>query len=210
MNGGLEMSKVVNGALIVIFILALLLVGCTQLVNWALSPDEYTITTEQGDKFDVWLDTFLMKGSLKAQNSDLDIYIGYRVKKEDFKCLKHTKKLTVYNFYGTILFDDGDGFDELNIDNIDEEDEVVQLVKDNLMSSISMISENLPLLLASSKYSTEATKITVLAREEKYSELEKYGLDYELVKDDSYKRRFKEIIEVSVQDSKKLKKTNKS
>ena len=31
-----------------------------------------------------------------------------------------------------------------------------------------------------------------------------------VLKDDSYKRRFKEIIEVSVQDSKKLKKTNKS
>lgn len=204
------MSKLVNGALIAIFILALLLVGCSQLADWALGPDEYTVTTEQGDKFDVWLDTFLMKGSLKAQNSNLDINIRYRVEKDDFVCLEHSDDLTVYDLHGTILFDDGNGFDELNINNIDEKAEVAQLVKDNLMSSYQMIRENLTVLLASRKFSTEAAKIVELARNERYSELEKYGFDYDLVKDFDCKRLFKDAVKEAVTDSKNLKKTNKT
>lgn len=191
-----------KGVLIAICILFLLFVGVLLLIKWAFAPAEYTVTTEQGDKFNVWLDTFLMKGSLKAQNSDLDIYIKYRVEKEDFKCLEHSDDLTVYNLDGTIIFDEGDGFDTLNSSNVDEKDEVVRLVKDKLMSSTTMIRDDLPLLLDSQKYRSEAERIVELARNEKYSELEKYGFDYDLVKDVDYKRLFKDSVEAAVRDSK--------
>ncbi len=146
---------------------------------WSLSDDNETIKTEYGDKFKVRRSyTFSEVASdLYSTNSDMHIWIELGIYKDSFKGLAHTDDLTVYNVIGIVIFDDGGGFEELTEDNIDDNPDVAEVLKENIMSENGSFKSFLCLLLRSEKYQSEAKKIIDLVNDWDTKRLAEYGLD---------------------------------
>ena len=146
---------------------------------WSMSDDNETIKTEYGDKFKVRRSyTFSEVASdLYSTNSDMHIWIELGIYKDSFKGLAHTDDLTVYNVIGIVIFDDGGGFEELTEDNIDDNPDVAEVLKDNIMSENGSFKSFLCLLLRSEKYQSEAKKIIDLVNDWDTKRLAEYGLD---------------------------------
>ena len=146
---------------------------------WSMSDDNETIKTQYGDKFKVRRSyTFSEVASdLYSTNSDMHIWIELGIYKDSFKGLAHTDDLTVYNVIGIVIFDDGGGFEELTEDNIDDNPDVAEVLKENIMSENGSFKSFLCLLLRSEKYQSEAKKIIDLVNDWDTKELVKYGLD---------------------------------
>ncbi len=146
---------------------------------WSMSDDNETIKTDYGDKFKVRRSyTFSEVASdLYSTNSDMHIWVELGIYDDSFKCLAHTDDLTIYDVIGFVIFDDGDGFEELTIDNIDDNPDVAEVLKDNIMSEDGSFSSYLKLLLNSKQYQSEALKIIDLVDKWDYDKLLEYGLD---------------------------------
>ena len=146
---------------------------------WSMSDDNETIKTEYGDKFKVRRSyTFSEVASdLYSTNSDMHIWIELGIYKDSFKGLSHTDDLTVYNVIGIVIFDDGGGFEELTEDNIDDNPDVAEVLKENIMSENGSFKSFLCLLLRSEKYQSEAKKIIDLVNDWDTKRLAEYGLD---------------------------------
>ncbi|MBP1537858.1 MAG: hypothetical protein ILA17_08315 [Ruminococcus sp.] len=146
---------------------------------WSMSDDNETIKTEYGDKFKVRRSyTFSEVASdLYSTNSDMHIWIELGIYKDSFKGLAHTDDLTVYNVIGIVIFDDGGGFEELTEDNIDDNPDVAEVLKENIMSENGSFKSFLCLLLRSEKYQSEAKKIIDLVNDWDTKRLAEYGLD---------------------------------
>lgn len=146
---------------------------------WSMSDDHETIKTEYGDKFKVRRGyTFSeVDSDLYSTNSDMHIWIELGIYKDSFKGLAHTDDLTVYNVIGMVIFDNGSGFEELTENNINDNSEVAEVLKDNIMSENGSFNSFLRLLLNSKKYRREAKKIIDLVNEWDTKRLAEYGLD---------------------------------
>ncbi|MBQ9868720.1 MAG: hypothetical protein IJM32_03595 [Ruminococcus sp.] len=146
---------------------------------WSMSDDNETVKTEYGDKFKVRRSyTFSEVASdLYSTNSDMHIWIELGIYKDSFKGLAHTDDLTVYNVIGIVIFDDGGGFEELTEDNIDDNPDVAEVLKENIMSENGSFKSFLCLLLRSEKYQSEAKKIIDLVNDWDTKRLAEYGLD---------------------------------
>lgn len=146
---------------------------------WSMSDDNETIKTEYGDKFKVRRGyTFSeVESDLYSTNSDMHIWIELGIYDDSFVGLAHTDDLTVYDVIGMVIFDDGDGFEELTEDNIDDNPDVAEVLKENIMSENGSFKSFLCLLLRSEKYQSEAKKIIDLVNDWDTKELVKYGLD---------------------------------
>ncbi len=146
---------------------------------WSMSDDNETIKTQYGDKFKVRRSyTFSEVASdLYSTNSDMHIWIELGIYKDSFKGLAHTDDLTVYNVIGIVIFDDGGGFEELTEDNIDDNPDVAEVLKENIMSENGSFKSFLCLLLRSEKYQSEAKKIIDLVNDWDTKRLAEYGLD---------------------------------
>lgn len=146
---------------------------------WSMSDDHETIKTEYGDKFKVRRSyTFSEVASdLYSTNSDMHIWIELGIYKDSFKGLAHTDDLTVYNVIGMVIFDNGSGFEELTENNINDNSEVAEVLKDNIMSENGSFNSFLRLLLNSKKYRREAKKIIDLVNDWDTEKLAEYGYD---------------------------------
>ena len=160
---------------------------------WSMSDDNETIKTEYGDKFKVRRSyTFSEVASdLYSTNSDMHIWVELGIYDDSFKCLAHTDDLTVYDVIGFVIFDDGDGFEELTEDNINDNPDVAEVLKDNIMSEDSSFSSYLSLLLNSKQYRREAKKIIDLIDAWDTEKLAEYGYDDTRTHEDWWKRDYK-------------------
>lgn len=146
---------------------------------WSMSDDHETIKTEYGDKFKVRRGyTFSeVDSDLYSTNSDMHIWVELGIYEDSFVGLAHTDDLTVYDVIGMVIFDDGNGFEELTSDSIDDKPEVAEIVKENVLSDKGSFNSYLHLLLYSKKYRKEAKKIIDLVNEWDTKRLAEYGLD---------------------------------
>ena len=85
--------------------------------------------------------------------------------------------LVVYNVIGMVIFDNGSGFEELTENNINDNSEVAEVLKDNIMSENGSFNSFLRLLLNSKKYRREAKKIIDLVNDWDTEKLAEYGYD---------------------------------
>ena len=163
---------------------------------WSMSDDNETIKTHYGDKFKVRRSyTFSeTESTLYSTNSDMQIWVELGIYEDDFKGLAHTDDLTVYDVIGIVIFDNGEGFQELTIDNIDDNPDVAEVLKDNIMSEDGTFSWYLKLLLNSKQYRSEAKKIIDLVEKWDYDKLLEYGLDEEYKLTDETENHIKERI----------------
>lgn len=173
---------------------------------WSLDDsDSYTIKTQYGDKFKVTAeqhDFHHMQCTVSSTNSDKQFYFTNKVEDENIKGLTHTDDLTVYDVIGIVIFDNGDGFQELTIDNIDDNPDVAAVLKDNIMSEDGTFSWYLKLLLNSKQYCREAKKIIDLVEKWDYDKLLEYGLDEEYKLTDETEDHIKERIYKYKRDAK--------
>ena len=146
---------------------------------WSMSDDNETIKTEYGDKFKVRRSyTFSEVASdLYSTNSDMHIWVELGIYEDSFVGLAHTDDLTVYDVIGMVIFDDGDGFEELTSESIDDKPEVAEIVKENVLSDKGSFNSYLHLLLYSQKYHDEAVKIIEYVNDWDTKRLAEYGLD---------------------------------
>ena len=154
---------------------------------WSLdSVDRYTIKTQNGDKFKAVAeqhDLHHMNCTVSSTNSDMELYFTNKIEDEDFESLEHTDDLTVYNIWGHVIFDDGSGFEEFDDSNIDKKPEVAEIVKGKLLSDYINFKVNIRCFLKSSKYQKETEQMIQKIRQEKYDELEEYGLTEDVIND---------------------------
>lgn len=146
---------------------------------WSMSDDHETIKTEYGDKFKVRRGyTFSeVDSDLYSTNSDMHIWVELGIYEDSFVGLAHTDDLTVYDVIGMVIFDDGNGFEELTSDSIDDKPEVAEIVKENVLSDKGSFNSYLHLLLYSKKYRKEAKKIIDLVNDWDTEKLAEYGYD---------------------------------
>lgn len=142
-----------------------------------------TIKTVLGDKFEVDYDHYKCDSMVTCKDSDLNWKYGGRISEDDFIPLAYTDSLTVYELKSSFIFNDGSGFEEFNDSNIDKKPEVAEIVKGKLLSDYSNFISNASFFLKSSKYQKETEQMIQKIRQEKYDELEEYGLTEEVIND---------------------------
>ena len=74
---------------------------------WVLGDVRYTKTvkTEFGDKFKVTYDERKAESTVESTNSDMYIYVGDKIDKDDFVILYNTESLRVYSVESFVIFD---------------------------------------------------------------------------------------------------------
>lgn len=147
------------------------------------SENNYTITTSYGDRFNVVYHTFKGESRVYSPDNKLNWYYGGYIKEDDFIGVTHTDSLTLYKLKGSIIFDDGNGFEEFSEKNIDEKPEVVQIVKEILLSDYYIFTCNMHLFLKSTTYKQEAEQIIDCIKQEKLDKLSQYGLTEDVIND---------------------------
>ena len=166
---------------------------------WVLGDVRYTKTvkTKFGDKFKVTYDERKAESTVESTNSDMYIYVGDKIDKDDFVILYNTESLRVYSVESFVIFDYGDGFELFNDKNADDRSEVAEIVKDRLLSDHGFFKENIKNLLKSEKYHDEAQKVIQYIEHDDYDKLSAYGLSND-IKNDGYTLKYIKI-EISQQ-----------
>lgn len=166
---------------------------------WVLGDVRYTKTvkTKFGDKFKVTYDERKAESTVESTNSDMYIYVGDKIDKDDFVILYNTESLRVYSVESFVIFDYGDGFELFSDKNADDRSEVAEIVKDRLLSDHGFFKENIKNLLKSEKYHDEAQKVIQYIEHDDYDKLSAYGLSND-IKNDGYTLKYIKI-EISQQ-----------
>ncbi len=166
---------------------------------WVLGDVRYTKTvkTKFGDKFKVTYDERKAESMVESTNSDMYIYVGDKIDKDDFVILYNTESLRVYSVESFVIFDYGDGFELFSDKNADDRSEVAEIVKDRLLSDHGFFKENIKNLLKSEKYHNEAQKVIQYIEHDDYDKLSAYGLSND-IKNDGYTLKYIKI-EISQQ-----------
>ena len=166
---------------------------------WVLGDVRYTKTvkTKFGDKFKVTYDERKAESMVESTNSDMYIYVGDKIDKDDFVILYNAESLRVYSVESFVIFDYGDGFELFSDKNADDRSEVAEIVKDRLLSDHGFFKENIKNLLKSEKYYDEALKVIQYIEHDDYDKLSAYGLSND-IKNDGYTLKYIKI-EISQQ-----------
>ena len=161
---------------------------------WVLGDVRYTKTvkTEFGDKFKVTYDERKAESTVESTNSDMYIYVGDKIDKDDFVILYNTESLRVYSVESFVIFDYGDGFELFSDKNADDRPEIAEIVKDRLLSDHGFFKENIKNLLKSEKYHDEAQKVIQYIEHDDYDKLSAYGLSND-IKNDGYTLKYIKI-----------------
>ena len=161
---------------------------------WVLGDVRYTKTvqTKFGDKFTVTYDEIKAESTVESTNSDMYIYVGDKIDKDDFVILYNTESLRVYSVESFVIFDYGDGFELFSDKNADDRSEVAEIVKDRLLSDHGFFKENIKNLLKSEKYHDEAQKVIQYIEHDDYDKLSAYGLSND-IKNDGYTLKYIKI-----------------
>ena len=177
------MSKKLKIVLFVAAVTIVLLLCYSLIKSFFAVEDNYTITTKCGDVFKVRYHTFQCESHVTSPNSNLNWHHGGRINKDDFVLLDKTDFVTVYVLKGSIIFNDGNGFEEFDGENIDEKPEVANRVKEVLLSDYSVYSSNFDFFLKSRTYKQEANQIIDYIKHEKLDKLSQYGLTEDVIND---------------------------
>lgn len=145
--------------------------------------DKYNIKTDCSDTFCITYDSFEGESTVTSSNSNLNWHYGGKINKDDFVLLDKTDIVTIYVLKGSIIFNDGNGFEEFGSENIDEKPEVAHRVKEVLLSDYSVYSSNFDFFLKSRTYKQEANQIIDYIKHEKLDELSQYGLTEDVIND---------------------------
>lgn len=134
---------------------------------WVLGDVRYTKTvkTKFGDKFNVTYDEIKAESTVESTNSDMYIYVGDKIDKDDFILLMNSSELKVYTVESYLIFDDGNGFQRLDEDNIDNNAEIVDLARKILLSEIDFFNRYISCFLESKVYHDEAIAIIESVKE---------------------------------------------
>ena len=161
---------------------------------WVLGDVRYTKTvkTKFGDKFKVTYDERKAESMVESTNSDMYIYVGDKIDKDDFVILYNTESLRVYSVESFVIFDYGDGFELFSDKNADDRPEIAEIVKDRLLSDHGFFKENIKNLLKSEKYHDEAQKVIQYIEHDDYDKLSAYGLSND-IKNDGYTLKYIKI-----------------
>ena len=161
---------------------------------WVLGDVRYTKTvkTRFGDKFKVTYDERKAESMVESTNSDMYIYVGDKIDKDDFVILYNTESLRVYSVESFVIFDYGDGFELFSDKNAYDRSEVAEIVKDRLLSDHGFFKENIKNLLKSEKYHDEAQKVIQYIEHDDYDKLSAYGLSND-IKNDGYTLKYIKI-----------------
>ena len=161
---------------------------------WVLGDVRYTKTvkTKFGDKFKVTYDERKAESMVESTNSDMYIYVGDKIDKDDFVILYNAESLRVYSVESFVIFDYGDGFELFSDKNADDRPEIAEIVKDRLLSDHGFFKENIKNLLKSEKYHDEAQKVIQYIEHDDYDKLSAYGLSND-IKNDGYTLKYIKI-----------------
>ena len=191
--------------LFAILVLVIIIISVL-MIKYAFSGfHDYSLTTGYGDEFRVLFDSYKNKSMITNDNSDLELCVSGKIKKDDFIGLKETNSIKVYRLQNYAIFDKGNGFAALSSDNINENPEVAEIVIGTLLSDRSFFVENIEHLLNSKKYNEDALRIIELIEKWDYNKLMKYGLDESLVNDNSYIQCYKQDAIYALNEYKKHK-----
>ena len=166
--------------LIVMIIAFIMIIAFKQMLSFT---DKYNIKTDCGDTFCITYDSFKGESTVTSPNSIFDWNYGGRINKDDFILLDKTDSVTIYEVNGSVIFNDGNGFEEFDGENIDEKPEVANRVKEVLLSDYSVYSSNFELFLNSRTYKQEANQIIDYIKHEKLDKLSQYGLTEDVIND---------------------------
>ena len=166
--------------LIVMIIAFIMIIAFKQMLSFS---DKYNIKTDFSDTFCITYDSFEGESTVTSSNSNLNWHYGGKINKDDFILLDKTDSVTIYVLKGSIIFNDGNGFEEFRSENIDEKPEVANRVKEVLLSDYSVYSSNFELFLKSRTYKQEADQIIDYIKHEKLDKLSQYGLTEDVIND---------------------------
>ena len=165
--------------LIVMIIAFIMIIAFKQMLSFS---DKYNIKTDCSDTFCITYDSFKGESTVTSPNSNLNWHCGGRINKDDFILLDKTDSVTIYEVNGSVIFNDGNGFEKFGSENIDEKPEVANRVKEVLLSDYSVYSSNFELFLKSRTYKQEADIIDYI-KHEKLDKLSQYGLTEDVIND---------------------------
>ena len=200
MNINLKKTLMIIGSLIV-----LLLVGYYVFIVWVLGDVRYTKTvkTKFGDKFTVTYDEIKAESTVESTNSDMYIYVGDKIDKDDFILLMNSSEFKVYTVESYLIFDDGNGFQRLDEDNIDNNAEIADLARKILLSEIAFFKRYISCFLESKVYHDEAIAIIESVKEWNVDELYKYGLKESEANDSFFIQNYKQYATDALSEYKK-------
>ncbi len=87
-------------------------------------------TTDYGDSFHIYYDSFHVKTAISDNHSSFDIIMRDKVDKNDIVGLANDDGLKVYQINDIIFYDEGNGF--AFFDSNTKNEKVISLAKDNL------------------------------------------------------------------------------
>ena len=172
---------------------------------WVLGDVRYTKTvkTKFGDKFKVTYDERKAESTVESTNSDMYIYVGDKIDKDDFILLMNSSEFKVYIVESYLIFDDGNGFQRLDEDNIDNNAEIADLARKILLSEIDFFKRYISCFLKSKVYHDEAIAIIESVKEWNVDELYKYGLEESEANDSFYIQSYKQYATDALSEYKK-------
>ena len=186
-------------------LIVLLLVGYYVFIVWVLGDVRYTKTvkTKFGDKFTVTYDEIKAESTVESTNSDMYIYVGDKIDKDDFILLMNSSEFKVYTVESYLIFDDGNGFQRLDEDNIDNNAEIADLARKILLSEIAFFKRYISCFLESKVYHDEAIAIIESVKEWNVDELYKYGLKESEANDSFFIQNYKQYATDALSEYKK-------
>ena len=172
---------------------------------WVLGDVRYTKTvkTKFGDKFKVTYDERKAESTVESTNSDMYIYVGDKIDKDDFILLMNSSEFKVYTVESYLIFDDGNGFQRLDEDNIDNNAEIADLARKILFSEIAFFKRYISCFLESKVYHDEAIAIIESVKEWNVDELYKYGLKESEANDSFFIQNYKQYATDALSEYKK-------
>jgi hypothetical protein len=162
--------------IIIVIICCILLVFGLRAILYAPPPD-YTIETEYGDSFSVFFDGFSQKSRLYYEhNGSESIVVKHKISKDEIVGLCNDPDLTAYKVDGRVLYDFGNGF-SLFDGKLETNTQLIQVIKQNLLSDFRFFKKNTPFFLDNEKYKGEISDMLSKLIADEYDELIKYGLN---------------------------------
>ena len=140
---------------------------------------------------------------VESTNSDMYIYVGDKIDKDDFILLMNSSEFKVYTVESYLIFDDGNGFQRLDEDNIDNNAEIADLARKILLSEIYFFKRYISCFLKSKVYHDEAIAIIESVKEWNVDELYKYGLKESEANDSFFIQNYKQYATDALSEYKK-------
>ena len=115
---------------VVTIILFIVLSFAVIYIVFSIHDKSEDFTTDYGDSFHIYYDSFHVKTAISDNHSSFDIIMRDKVDKNDIVGLANDDGLKVYQINDIIFYDEGNGF--AFFDSNTKNEKVISLAKDNL------------------------------------------------------------------------------